>query len=106
MQEEIIFEREGTTLRVILMCELDHHHARHLRERVDHRLFLEKPEVLLLDFSRVPFMDSSGVAFILGRAKCARALGTLVSLTGLSRELTRLTGLWGAEAYSNITIKK
>ena len=106
MQEAIQFEREGSTLTAKLCCELDHHRARGLREEVDHRLCVEKPSLLILDFSAVPFMDSSGVAFILGRAKTARALGSVVRLVGLSRELSRLAGLWGAEAYRNLTIQK
>ena len=106
MQEAIHFEKNGTALTARLCCELDHHRAKGLREEVDHRLFLDKPSVLILDFSAVPFMDSSGVAFILGRAKTARALGTVVRLVGLSPELSRLTGLWGADVYRNLTIQK
>ena len=104
--QAIRFEREGATLTARLSCELDHHCARGLREEVDHRLFVEKPSILVLDFSAVPFMDSSGVAFILGRAKTARAIGATVHLIGLSRELSRLASLWSADAYRNLTIQK
>ena len=59
MQEAIQFEREGSTLTAKLCCELDHHRARGLREEVDHRLFVEKPSLLILDFSAVPFTTLS-----------------------------------------------
>ena len=97
--------REEDTLFCILLCEIDHHHAKTLRERVDVALFVEKPRVLILDFSAVPFMDSSGIAFVLGRAHSARTLGAHLTLRGLGREHRRILALSQMEKQPNITIE-
>ena len=105
MQEDVKIEMRKDTLECILACDLDHHHAKGLRERIDHALFLEKPRIIILDFSAVPFMDSSGIAFVLGRATLARAFEATLVIRGLGRELRRLFSLSGIEKQTNITIQ-
>ncbi|MBR2612043.1 MAG: STAS domain-containing protein [Clostridia bacterium] len=105
MHQEVKIVRGENTLECILSCEIDHHHAKTLRERVDHALFADKPRVLILDFSAVPFMDSSGIAFVLGRASSARTLGAELHLRGLGRENRRLLALSEIEKQPNITIE-
>ena len=105
MKKEVEIVREGNALRCVLSCEIDHHHAKTLRERVDRALFVEKPRVLILDFSAVPFMDSSGIAFVLGRASSAHTLGTQICLCGLGQENRRLLSLSQIEKHPNITIE-
>lgn len=105
MKEEVKIVREENALRCILSCEIDHHHAKTLREYVDRALFVEKPRILILDFSAVPFMDSSGIAFVLGRASSARTLGAQLHLCGLGRENRRLLSLSQIEKQPNITIE-
>ena len=105
MQKEVKIVKEENTLCCILACEIDHHHAKILRESVDHALFVEKPRVLILDFSAVPFMDSSGIAFVLGRASSARTLGAKLTLRGLGKENRRLLSLSEIEKQPNITIE-
>ena len=102
---EVKIVKRDDTLECILSCELDHHHAKSLRESVDRALFVEKPRVLVLDFSAVPFMDSSGIAFVLGRASSACALGATLRLCGLSRELRRLFALSDIEKRPNIKVE-
>ena len=97
--------REEDTLLCILRCEIDHHHAASLRERVDVALFVEKPRTLILDFSAVPFMDSSGIAFVLGRSASASALGAHLTLRGLLREHRRILALSQLDRHPNITIE-
>ncbi len=105
MQEEVKILKENDTLECILSCDLDHHHARGLRETIDHALFVEKPRLIVLDFSAVSFMDSSGIAFVLGRASTARAIGGSIFIRGLSGEVRRLFALSSIEKQTNITIE-
>ena len=105
MQQEVKIVRGKNTLECYLSCEIDHHHAKILRERVDEALFVEKPRILILDFSAVPFMDSSGIAFVLGRASSARTLGAELHLRGLGRENARLLALSHIDKQPNITIE-
>ena len=105
MQEDVKIEMRKDTLECILACDLDHHHAKGLREKIDHALFLEKPRIVILDFSAVSFMDSSGIAFVLGRASLARAIEASLTLRGLGRDIRRLFSLSGIEKQTNITIQ-
>lgn len=106
MQENVIFELRDGGLHALLQCEIDHHTASGLRERIDARLFEHRPELLILDFSGVRFMDSSGLGLIIGRSEVAAAIGASVRLTGLSPAVTRLLRLSGLERIKNVTIGK
>ena len=49
----------GKTLTVFLDGDIDHHNAREIRGRIDTKVFIQRPDELILDLSRVSFMDSS-----------------------------------------------
>lgn len=105
MEKEIVsFQATPSTLTAKICCEIDHHTAARLRQRIDRELFLARPSVLRLDFCEVKFMDSSGIALILGRVESASALGAQVHLTGLNRTLFKLVRLAGIERIKNLTV--
>lgn len=106
MKEEIAFVSEGRILSARLCSEIDHHTCRALRERIDEKLFEKKPEILLIDFSEVKFMDSSGLGLILGRVEKASALGVRVEVRGLSDSLYKLVRLSGIERVKNLSVRK
>lgn len=96
MKPEIIKEDSRITVR--LCGEIDHHNAAELREFIDKTIALKKPREVVLDFSGVSFMDSSGIGLIMGRFRIVRenggvlsvrhkggSIGRMLSLAGLSR---------------------
>jgi stage II sporulation protein AA (anti-sigma F factor antagonist) len=88
--------QEGKTVTVLLTGEIDHHTAKGLRQAADDALITRRPEELVLDFSGVTFMDSSGVGLVMGRYKAARSLGCGVTVKGLrprDAKIMRLSGL-------------
>jgi stage II sporulation protein AA (anti-sigma F factor antagonist) len=88
--------QEGKTVTVLLTGEIDHHTAKGLRQAADDALITRRPEELVLDFSGVTFMDSSGVGLVMGRYKAARSLGCRVTVRGLrprDQKIMRLSGL-------------
>ncbi len=88
--------QEGKTVTVLLTGEIDHHTAKGLRQAADDALITRRPETLVLDFSGVTFMDSSGVGLVMGRYKAARSLGCGVTVKGLrprDAKIMRLSGL-------------
>ena len=104
MKEDVkISESEGT-LTAYLCCEIDHHTAKPIRERIDRALFEKKPHTLIIDFEGVGFMDSSGIGLIIGRAECAGAVGASVRVEGLSSSLMRLLRIAGLERVKNLTV--
>ena len=83
-----------------LTGEIDHHTASYLRHAIDASFVRTKPDKLILDFSGVTFMDSSGVGLALGRYKKTRAEGCALVLTGLSerdRRMMQLSGMQNKE---------
>ena len=104
MKSEATFIDKGETLSVILPPEIDHHAARPMREATDTKLFLLTPKLLIIDFSAVSFMDSSGIGFILGRAALCDELGCRVRLKGLSSSLMKIVRLSGIEKLKNLSI--
>ncbi len=95
---------EGGTLTVRIAGDLDHHTAKDIRERIDKELFIMKPHLLILDFSGVSFMDSSGIALIIGRAESIGALGGGLRITGLTPAMRKLIRLSGIEKIKNIGV--
>ena len=106
MQKDVDFSEKERTLIAHLKCDIDHHTAKRMREKIDSELFLRKPEVLVIDFSAVEFMDSSGLGLILGRVERASSLRTSVRVTGLSPTLMKLVRLAGIERVKNLTVTK
>lgn len=105
MKESVKFSEEKSILTAHLDGEIDHHLAKEQREAIDSMLFRKKPELLVLDFSLVRFMDSSGIALIIGRADIADGLGCRVCVRGLSGTLKKLVRLSGVEKLKNLTVE-
>jgi stage II sporulation protein AA (anti-sigma F factor antagonist) len=106
MKEDLKLSESGGALTAKICCEIDHHTAKRMRERIDRALFEKKPQRLILDFSEVGFMDSSGLGLIIGRAECASAIGAVVELSGLSGNIERVLRVCGIEKMKNLTVKK
>ncbi len=104
MVERVSFYKEGQSLIAGILCDLDHHVAKGVREAIDKKVFENQPRVLVLDFSGVSFMDSSGIGLILGRAEVCRAVGARVSITGLNPHLSKLIALSGIDRVKNVSV--
>ncbi len=105
MQKDVIFSLTDGILTARIMCDVDHHTARHMRERIDSMLFESRTDCLVIDFSQVEFMDSSGLGLILGRVERAQTLGARVEVTGLSKIQQKLLRLSGVEHISGLSMK-
>ena len=103
--KEVKITDKGESLVAALTCEIDHHTAKIIREEIDKRLENSHACVLVLDFSGVGFMDSSGIGLILGRVSRAEELGKRVHLCGLSPTLSRLVRMSGIERLKSITVE-
>jgi stage II sporulation protein AA (anti-sigma F factor antagonist) len=65
----INFKKEDDKLIVFMIGELDHHSAEEVRNKIDDRIDREKINKLIMNFSGVTFMDSSGIGVVIGRYK-------------------------------------
>ncbi len=92
----------GRTLTVYLDGEIDHHSAREIRSRIDTKVFIQRPDELILDLSRVGFMDSSGLGLILGRYAKTAELGIRFKVVNPTPEVRRILDLAGVERLIRI----
>ncbi len=69
-----------------LKGELDHHGAKGLMDRAEREIEAALPLHLVLDFSNVSFMDSSGIAVVIRCRQRMRELGGNVVLQGVPRQ--------------------
>ena len=95
---------ENNVMTVYLTGEIDHHTARGIREHTDTMLVKRRPERLVLDFSGVSFMDSSGVGLVMGRYKTAAALNCSTVVRGLrprDRKIMEMSGLKKLVTFQN-----
>ena len=90
---EVSAKREGSQLELALKGELDHHGAKGLLTCLEQEIQRSLPMVLILDFSGVTFMDSSGVGLILGRGRHIGALGGRLTVQNPPRAVQRMLDL-------------
>ncbi len=79
----ITHETNEGLLTIFLIGEIDHHTAGGFRSEIDALVGKYTPRTLILDFSKVDFCDSSGIALVLGRYRLMHSLGGEVELTAL-----------------------
>ncbi len=92
----------GSTLTVYLDGDIDHHNARNIRSRIDTKILIQRPAELILDLSRVTFMDSSGLGLILGRYTKAVELGIMFKVANPTPQIRRILDLAGTERLIKI----
>ena len=73
-----------------------------MREEIDRTAEKMRPKTLRLDFTSVPFMDSSGIGLILGRYKKAQLWHGEVVLQNLSEPLEKVVRLSGVAGLCRI----
>jgi len=87
--------RAKDCLTVFLSGEIDHHAATSIRSEIEKQLNDPTILKLLLDFSKVSFMDSSGIGMIIGRYKTMKARKGEMASTGLSSSVERIYRVGG-----------
>ena len=88
---------EPQKLTVFLDGELDHRRVREIRETVDQAVQEQLPGVLVLDFRRVTFMDSSGIGLIMGRWHLLEEYGGVLEIHNPSPQIRKVLRLSGAD---------
>ena len=61
-----------------------------MRNDMDRLIETERPECLILDFSAVSMMDSSGIGLIIGRYKLLRRYGGRMCVRGVGKNVDRV----------------
>ena len=91
-------------LEVLLSGEIDHHCARGISESIDFKIRRLCPSLLILDFGGVSFMDSSGLAVVMGRRKLMNSIDGSVELRHVCGAAKKVFEM--AEISRYVTIKE
>ena len=89
--------REGDRVIVGLAGELDHCCAQRVRRELDALIADPAVRWLILDFSALQFMDSSGIGVILGRYRLLRDRGGQVAVTRMNAHVARIFHMSGMD---------
>lgn len=95
-------QTKDQTLIAVLSGEIDHHCARPMRMEIDEKIEACQPEVLVLDFEGVTFMDSSGIGLIMGRHRTMEEIGGEVIIRNPPPHIRRVMRISGMERIAQI----
>jgi stage II sporulation protein AA (anti-sigma F factor antagonist) len=96
------FDKQNENLIVYMMGELDHHSAEEVRNKIDDRLDRESVNKLIMDFTNVTFMDSSGIGVVIGRFKKISLKKGTVCITNVNNSVKRVFDLSGMFKIINL----
>ncbi|MDR0381418.1 MAG: STAS domain-containing protein [Oscillospiraceae bacterium] len=87
---KVSYRQEGRTLTVALQGELDHHAAQGVLRGIEAAVDTRLPLRCVLDMGGVDFMDSSGLAIVLGTYRRLRELGGSLALARVPNQARRV----------------
>ena len=89
--------RDGGSVIVRLAGELDHYCAQSVRRQLDSLIADTSIRWLILDFTALQFMDSSGIGVILGRYRQMRDRGGQVGVIHMNPHIQRIFRMSGMD---------
>lgn len=92
---DIRFSNKGTTLVVGVAGELDHHYSEYARSKIDGEIMKSTTKNVIFDFSKLGFMDSSGIGVIAGRYRNISKLNGKVAIVCRNVQINRILEMSG-----------
>ena len=89
--------RDGDSVIVRLTGELDHFCAQSVRRDLDSLIADHSVRWLILDFSQLQFMDSSGIGVLLGRYRQLRDRGGFMGVIHMNSHIRRIFHMSGMD---------
>lgn len=103
---KVKFINKGNTLIASIIGEMDHHTADYIREKIDGEMIKSSTKNIVFDFSKVGFMDSSGIGVVMGRYKNISKLNGKTSIIKANEQIRRIFEMSGVvklvPIYDNI----
>ena len=81
---------ENGRLTVALTGEIDHHCAKHYIQAIVAKIETYMPDICVLDFQEVSFVDSSGIAVVINALRSMTQIEGRLVLTGISQQPMRV----------------
>lgn len=104
MAAKIVYKQKE--INVFLDGEIDHHSASLIRVSIDEAVIRKRPSLLVLDFDKVSFMDSSGIGLVMGRFKLMKSIGGKIRVQNLSPGAYKVMCLAGIERLGEVKQKE
>lgn len=95
--------RSDGALTLSLSGELDHHAAKKAIPEISEYIHIDLPANLILDFQAVRFMDSSGIALVIGAYKKITLSGGTFSVINVSPQAYKVFSAAGICKLINIS---
>ena len=93
---------ENGRLTVALTGEIDHHCAKNYIKAIVAKIDSYTPDVCVLDFSEVSFVDSSGIAVVINALRSMTQIEGKLLLTGISPQPMRVFRASGIDKIGEI----
>lgn len=101
----VTIETSGGVMSAYLEGDIDHHTAKEIRDEIDHNVQKVKPNLLILDFRGVSFMDSSGIGLVMGRYRLLQITKAKLEIANVSPQTKKVMKLAGLDKLAVIKVK-
>ena len=98
----IRIESDGQTVTAYLSGEIAHHSAVAMRQAIDAHLVGGNATLLIMDFTDVTFMDSSGIGLVMGRYRQIKYNDGELHIQGTSPHIYKVMRIAGLERLAVI----
>ena len=98
------FFHDKSKLTVYLYGDIDHHGAQLVRTEIDNRILKTMPQLVIMDFSKVTFMDSSGIGLVLARSRFCTDCGATLYVENVDNQMSKILSLAGIRTIHTTNI--
>ena len=102
MNVKIQTDKNSRKITASIYGDLDHHTAKYIRSGIDSAIHENNPKKLIIDFSNVTFMDSSGIGLVMGRYKIMNEISGEVLIANPPAYIRKVMQLAGLHRLSRI----
>lgn len=92
---KVTYNEKDKLLLLQITEEIDHHTSEKIRTRADFEIQKYIPKKLVMDFSKVNFMDSAGIGMILGRYKMITMFGGTMNMVNITQSVKKVLEMAG-----------
>ena len=93
---------QNGSLTVVLTGEIDHHCAKQYIQSITAKIEAYSPQICILDFNEVTFMDSSGIAVVINALRNMSKIEGELALSGLHQQPMKVFRTSGIDKLVNI----
>ena len=92
---------------IVSLCgEIDHHSAASVRREIDESMNAFRAKNLILDYSAVSFMDSSGIGLVMGRFREIQLTGGTVRALHANERVRKILKISGVSRVIEVVPEK